>query len=193
MKNTDKMFWYKPATQSTLDPVILLLIIIIIFPDIIKASEQLLLDVVTWQIFTGFLSFPSWIFEQILSIDLWQNKTASTGNALLCCFPSFLHLWQWHSLSSRTHLGADEQVGHTGSVLLQLGHPLLTHILETGRIYHREADEEDIGHGVGQRPEAVVVLLEGEETHGDVHTQPLHDLFLCLHVWEITPMNYWGQ
>lgn len=60
----------------------------------------------------------------------------------------------------QTDLGANEQVGDTGCILLQLGHPFFTHILETGRVNHREADEEDIGHGVGQRPEAVVVLLE---------------------------------
>lgn len=60
----------------------------------------------------------------------------------------------------RTNLGADEQVRDTGCILLQLRHPFLTHILETGRVYHREADEEDVGHWVGQRPETVIVLLE---------------------------------
>lgn len=59
-----------------------------------------------------------------------------------------------------THLGANEQVGDAGRILLQLGDPFFTHVLETGRVDHREADEEDISHGVGQRPEAVVVLLE---------------------------------
>lgn len=65
---------------------------------------------------------------------------------------------------SGTDLGADEQVGDTGCVLLQLGHPFLSHILETGRINHREADEEDVGHRVGQRPQAVVVLLQENRT-----------------------------
>lgn len=63
-----------------------------------------------------------------------------------------------------TDLGANEQVRDTGCILLQLRHPFLTHILETGRVYHREADEEDIGHRVGQRPQAVVVLLEEDGT-----------------------------
>lgn len=60
----------------------------------------------------------------------------------------------------RTHLGANEQVRNAGRILLQLGHPFLAHILETGGVYHREADEEDVGHGVGERPETVVVLLD---------------------------------
>lgn len=63
-----------------------------------------------------------------------------------------------------TNLGADEQVGDAGCILLQLWHPFLAHVLETGRVNHREADEEDIGHWVGQRPEAVVILLKGDVT-----------------------------
>lgn len=63
-----------------------------------------------------------------------------------------------------THLGANEQVRDTGCILLQLRLPFLTHVLEAGRIYHREADEEDIGHRVGQRPQAVVVLLKEDGT-----------------------------
>lgn len=59
-----------------------------------------------------------------------------------------------------TDLGANEQVGDTGCILLQLRHPFLSHILETGRVDHREADEEDIGHWVGQWSQAVIVLLE---------------------------------
>jgi hypothetical protein len=58
------------------------------------------------------------------------------------------------------HLSAYEEVGDTWGILLQLGDPLLPHILETSRVDHRKADEEDIGHGVRQRPQAVIVLLE---------------------------------
>lgn len=73
----------------------------------------------------------------------------------------------YHSVSAvrakehgSANLGADEQVGDAGCILLQLWHPFLAHILETGGVNHREADEEDVGHGVGQRPEAVVILLK---------------------------------
>lgn len=71
---------------------------------------------------------------------------------------------QEHHGGTAAHLGADEQVRHAGRVLLQLRHPLLSHVLETGGVDHGEADEEDVGHGVGQRPEAVVVLLRTQET-----------------------------
>lgn len=73
-------------------------------------------------------------------------------------------MWCIFLLHPRTHLGADEQVGDTGRVLLQLRHPFFAHVLETGWVHHREADEEDVGHRVGQRPEAVVVLLEDDAT-----------------------------
>lgn len=73
---------------------------------------------------------------------------------------------------SRTNLRADEQVRDTGSVLLQLGHPFFTHVLEAGGVDHREADEEDIGHRVGQRPQAVVVLL-GEDRAAPVNNQKI--------------------
>lgn len=67
---------------------------------------------------------------------------------------------------AKSDLGADEQVGDAGGVLLQLRHPLLPHVLEAGGVDHGEAYEEDVGHGVGQRPEAVIVLLQGEKTGG---------------------------
>lgn len=67
-------------------------------------------------------------------------------------------------MAVQAHLGADEQVGHAGGVLLQLWDPLLSDVLETGGVDHGEADEEDVSHGVGQRPEAVVVLLRKQVT-----------------------------
>lgn len=83
---------------------------------------------------------------------------------------------------SRTNLRADEQVRDTGSVLLQLGHPFFTHILEAGGVDHREADEEDIGHRVGQRPQAVVVLL-GEDRAAPVNNQKIW-FTPVPHIWE---------
>lgn len=99
-----------------------------------------------------------------------------------------------------TNLGADEQVGDAGCILLQLWHPFLAHILETGRVNHREADEEDIGHWVGQRPEAVVILLKDDVTvlvnvrrggggDGQDGRMSRHGCFL---IWEMILMNYWG-
>lgn len=74
--------------------------------------------------------------------------------------PQKLSLVLW---KDGTDLGADEQVGDAGGVLLQLWHPFLPYVLETGGIDHGEAYEEDVGHRVGQRPEAVVVLLQGDK------------------------------
>ena len=44
-----------------------------------------------------------------------------------------------------------------------------SHVLVTGRADEREADEEDVGLGVGERTEAVVILLTGgiPKTKGD--------------------------
>lgn len=60
------------------------------------------------------------------------------------------------------YLGANEQVGDIGRILLQLRDPLLPYILETGRIYHRKANQKDIRHGVRQGTEAIIVLLCGK-------------------------------
>lgn len=69
--------------------------------------------------------------------------------------------------SSRcVYLSADEQVRDVGCVLLQLRDPLLSHVLEAGRIHHGEANEEDICHGVRQGSQAIIVLLSEQRTLG---------------------------
>ena len=67
----------------------------------------------------------------------------------------------WHA-----DLCANEQVWHGGSVLLQLGDPLLPDVLEAGGVDDWETDEEDVGHWVGQRSQPVVVLLHTGSTAG---------------------------
>lgn len=62
------------------------------------------------------------------------------------------------------YLSANEQVGDVGCILLQLRDPLLPHVLETGRIHYREANQEDIRHGVRQGTETIIVLLWGKNT-----------------------------
>lgn len=64
------------------------------------------------------------------------------------------------------YLSANEQVRDVGRVLLQLRDPLLSYVLEAGRIHHREANEEDICHGVGQGSQAIIVLLSDQKTLG---------------------------
>lgn len=64
------------------------------------------------------------------------------------------------------YLSANEQVRDVGRVLLQLRDPLLSYVLEAGRIHHGEANEEDICHGVGQGSQAIIVLLSDQKTLG---------------------------
>ncbi len=70
------------------------------------------------------------------------------------------------SSSRCAYLSADEQVRDVGCILLQLRDPLLSHILEAGRIHHREANEEDVCHGVRQGSQAIIVLLSEQRTLG---------------------------
>lgn len=70
------------------------------------------------------------------------------------------------SSSRCMYLSADEQVRDVGCVLLQLRDPLLSHVLEAGRIHHREANEEDICHRVRQGSQAIIVLLSEQRTLG---------------------------
>lgn len=62
------------------------------------------------------------------------------------------------------YLSANKQVGDVGRILLQLRDPLLPHVLKTGWIHHREANQKDISHGVRQGTEAIIVLLWGKNT-----------------------------
>lgn len=80
---------------------------------------------------------------------------------MICDFSAAL----WQNVQADTlkgegeYLSANEQVGYVGCILLQFRDPLLPHILETGRIHHREANQEDVRHGVRQGTEAIIVLL----------------------------------
>lgn len=74
------------------------------------------------------------------------------------------------AVALQAHLSAYEEVWDTGGILLQLGDPLFPHILETGRVDYGVADQEDVGHGVRQRPQAVIVLLEKVKYIKERHT-----------------------
>jgi len=56
-------------------------------------------------------------------------------------------------------LGADNQAGHTRAVVADLWEPLLPHVLKGSRGCDAEANEEHVGLGVRQWPQAVVVFL----------------------------------
>lgn len=58
-------------------------------------------------------------------------------------------------------LGADKHDLRSRSVVLQLGDPLGAHVGEGGGVHNGEAEEKDISAGVGERPQAIVILLTG--------------------------------
>lgn len=62
---------------------------------------------------------------------------------------------------AQIQLGADQDDRDTGAVVTHLGEPLGPDVLKGGRIHQREADEEDVRLGIGERSQPVVVLLPG--------------------------------
>lgn len=73
------------------------------------------------------------------------------------------------SIVAQIKLGADENDRSVGTVMRDLGVPLGAHVLERRRRDDREADEEDVGLGVGERTQAIVVLLTGRIPQTQVH------------------------
>ncbi len=56
-------------------------------------------------------------------------------------------------------LGAHQKNGHAGAVVRHLGVPLVPHVGEGRGAADGEADDEDVGLRVGERAQAVVLLL----------------------------------
>jgi hypothetical protein len=59
------------------------------------------------------------------------------------------------------HLSADDQARHAGAVVVYLWEPLLADVFERGGRRDAEANEEDVGLGVRERAQAVVIFLSG--------------------------------
>ena len=57
------------------------------------------------------------------------------------------------------HLGSNEQEGRLTTVLLDLGHPLLPHVVIRVGVDDAEADQEDIGVGVGNQAQPVKIKV----------------------------------
>lgn len=72
-------------------------------------------------------------------------------------------------------LGAHEDHGRVGAVVLDLRVPFTRHVLEGGGTGDGEADEEHVGLGVRQRPQPVVVLLSGGVPEAQAHWDSVHD------------------
>jgi hypothetical protein len=56
-------------------------------------------------------------------------------------------------------LGADEDHGSVGTMMLDLGHPFGADVLERGRRDDGEAHQKDVRLRIGQRAQAVIILL----------------------------------
>lgn len=64
---------------------------------------------------------------------------------------------------SEVRLCPHKDDGGFGTVAPDLWHPFLTDVLEGGGTHDTEAQEEDIGVGVAQRPELVKLILQGSQ------------------------------
>lgn len=88
---------------------------------------------------------------------------------------------------SQIRLGPDDQARNTGAVVVDFREPFFPHVLKRGRRGHREADEENVGLRVGQRTQAIVILLSGgiEKTQSiGLVADPIASLGLAAIRWE---------
>jgi hypothetical protein len=116
---------------------------------------------------------PDYLVEDVLQLVLGQRRaldvldgselpghplasiTGDRRHLLLCKLVSH------GSVVAEIDLGADDEARDTGAVVVDLGKPLFPDVFKAGRGGYAEADEEDVGLRVGERPEAVVVFLSG--------------------------------
>lgn len=57
------------------------------------------------------------------------------------------------------YLGTNDKAWDAGAVVVNLGEPFLADVLEGGGGRDGETDEEDVGLGIGQRTEPIIILL----------------------------------
>eukprot|EP00968_Pinguiococcus_pyrenoidosus_P001017 scaffold48_cov311-Pinguiococcus_pyrenoidosus.AAC.212 len=85
----------------------------------------------------------------------WRRRTISVGPS----FPPPPSDSSAARLSAPAYLGPHEQERHPRGVVHNLGQPLGAHVLKRRGRDDGEADEEHVRLGIGERPEAIVVLL----------------------------------
>lgn len=120
------------------------------------------------------------LIKNILELKLRQSRTFHILNRsqllshpLAVLLPHGRHLLLRKLLPhlrviAQIGLRADDQTGNTGAVVVHLGEPFFTHVLEGGRGGDGEADEENVCLRIGEGSQAVVVFLSGgvEEAEG---------------------------
>ena len=60
---------------------------------------------------------------------------------------------------AKIDLGTDDKAGHSGAMVVDFGEPFLADVLEGGGGGNAKTDKEDIGLGIRERTEAVVIFL----------------------------------
>jgi hypothetical protein len=75
---------------------------------------------------------------------------------------------------AQVRFGSDQDDGDTRGMVLNFGPPLRLDVLEGVRRDDGEGDEEDVGLGVGQRAETIVVFLAGGIPQTEVDGLAIH-------------------
>ena len=122
----------------------------------------------------------SYLIKDVLQLVLCQSRTFNIFHCtqLLSHPVTILLADRLHFLASKllAHtrilaqigLGTNNQAGDTGAVMMDFREPLFANVLKGGWRRDGEADQENVGLGVGQRAETIVIFLTGriEETKG---------------------------
>lgn len=111
------------------------------------------------------------LVKNVLELVLRESRTLDVfhcaqllGHTVSIFLANRLHLLAGKLLADRgivakIGLGAHDQAGDTGAVVVHLGEPLFAYVLKGGRRSDRKANEEDIRLRVRKRTETIVILL----------------------------------
>ena len=116
-------------------------------------------------------TLKSYLIKNILQLILGQGGTFDVfhgtqilGHTVTIFLANGLHLLTGELLANtgviaQIGLGADDQAGNTGAMVMHLGEPFFANVFEGCGGSHGKADQEDIGLGVRQRTKTIVILL----------------------------------
>lgn len=106
---------------------------------------------------------PDTILQESRTLHVFNSPNLlGQGVALLLGSRSqalLLQLLHCFCIAPQVPLGAHQQDGHVGAVMRHLGVPLVPNIGMGGGAANRKADDENIGLGIGERAQAVILLL----------------------------------
>lgn len=114
-----------------------------------------------------------YLIENILELVLGQggaldvlDGTQLLGHTVPVLLANRLHLLTRQLFAdtgviAQIGLRTDDQARNTRAVVVDLGEPFLAHVFKRRRGSHGKANQKDIGLGVRQRAETIVILLSG--------------------------------